>query len=70
VDNAFVTRDQLVDALGLQKKRFKDSGEVPRIGEILMELNYLSTTDRDAVLKVQQRLAAEKIKAREEDDES
>ena len=59
VENAFITKDQLQDALMLQKRRFKEEGSVLRIGEVLSELTYLTDAQRDAILAVQKRLKSE-----------
>ncbi len=54
--NALITRDQLNDALSYQKRKFKEDGKVKRIGDILVDLGYMSMDDRDAVLAAQRRI--------------
>jgi hypothetical protein len=57
VENAFLTKDQLADGLSVQKRHFKEDGAIMRIGEILVELKYMTDAQRDAVLKAQARLS-------------
>jgi hypothetical protein len=59
VANGFMTRDQLLDALKVQKKGFKKGAEIRRIGQILVDLRYLTHQQRDAVLQAQRRLHEE-----------